>query len=1278
MSDTSAVKKQSVTLSASSKFVEEAREKLEKAQSNMSVNEPMNDRGDTEFSIRSGSALKTLRISAASGNTGESVDGGIRAPKRAEISSTNDYMDMESEPVLMLTPSNKKTFQRSMMARVLHVVAIFASAVWIGLCASYITNDMGWSTLALQQPHLLGGFIAGILAPVAIIWMILAFAQRSSDIHMYAEALRGELQAMIFPSEERSQVIHKDIEELVRQAAELSTASKAVLKSLHKARLGLRSEIQGLSGISKKTEFHIDRLSENLSERSVKLLALTEEIEQRTSSIDEKTQAGADAWDQAALSVLERAAEMEAAMGKGATKLLDAADAAKDKTVDISRTLESSYDGLNSTVDAIAGRLEKLSGDFEQHKVGLASTTDHVAEQTSKLGDVLQGQIRDLETMTTRTVDSMTRAGATIQENREALDEGAKNLAAEAESIAQRLNGGVTVIQSAVDHISEKTETLEQQLQLRADSLRHVIDGMDSKVSAIETIGTETANKLSESMTVALSGAESIGSAVRRAIESLTRATGDAQKQAQDLIETTKTNIDQLNDAGAGNLENIQSIVDMLEKSRGQIQAASSLADEQVNKLSIAVEEQVDKINIAQATLTERVERVREALTSPLQAVSRAVADADIKHEAIASTLERRVKDLTDASDKATGNAEKIRDILRTQAQDISILAGQIAGHSRSISEHMSSQKNDLSQKVSDSLTQIETVRSALEEQSSRLITLSEGADTNIARLTSTIQDGCELISRGTQTAIGDLTSLEDKLEGRITTLKTAGAEAATTMETVAQSLEKTAGAIEPIYIRAVDQAKEAEAKLEQLRGDFDETTSSNLSRLREIGTIFDERLVKLKDGADEASSILVTSSDHLRDRAGDIEDAAASAAEKMRQIEKTLEDQSSDIHLTTDQALLKIEAVQKSINEQFHELSVSVGQAVAQLKDAGDEFQRQASQAEDIADKASGSFDEAGARALIETRKLKEAGDESVLHGKEMAAHVQREAEELLRSSQAVLSELKQAGDSFALRAREVAEQMKISLHTSREYGSELSTQADSVAEASSRTADAISKSVSVLTGTLGEVEVAAKGVSTKIETSRERLSEEAERLVVVSTKALKASEEASNNFSRHSNALFKAAQDAMAKVETIRENEWRVQRDGFLTAAKFVVESLHSLSVDVTRMLEGEIQEKTWKSYQKGDVAAFTRRLVEMGDRLPLDKIRDKYTGDSEFRNYVGRFVRQYEEVYDQAAATDHGDLLGSTFASSDVGKLYQILCATTGREPRKVGDFTRNRAA
>lgn len=80
------------------------------------------------------------------------------------------------------------------------------------------------------------------------------------------------------------------------------------------------------------------------------------------------------------------------------------------------------------------------------------------------------------------------------------------------------------------------------------------------------------------------------------------------------------------------------------------------------------------------------------------------------------------------------------------------------------------------------------------------------------------------------------------------------------------------------MYIKAVGQATSAQEKLERLRVDLDDTTVTSLRRLGEIGEVFDDRLTKLKDGADEACNILVTSSNHLKDRVDDIEMAAASA----------------------------------------------------------------------------------------------------------------------------------------------------------------------------------------------------------------------------------------------------------------------------------------------------------------------------------------------------------------------------------------------------------------
>jgi hypothetical protein len=134
------------------------------------------------------------------------------------------------------------------------------------------------------------------------------------------------------------------------------------------------------------------------------------------------------------------------------------------------------------------------------------------------------------------------------------------------------------------------------------------------------------------------------------------------------------------------------------------------------------------------------------------------------------------------------------------------------------------------------------------------------------------------------------------------------------------------------------------------------------------------------------------------------------------------------------------------------------------------------------------------------------------------------------------------------------------------------------------------------------------------------------------------------------------------------MRELEQRTTRETFLNSAKFVLEKLNSLSVDLNRVLASDIPEKVWKEYYAGDTTVFTRRLLGMRDQIPTEKIRNKYENDHEFRTYVQRYFRLYEEMFDQAVTLDHGDMLTATFMSSDIGKLYHYLSRALDYQRKK----------
>ena len=304
------------------------------------------DKASKKFGDLRATRLDELREKASTTKKAGSALGGLKitsAPKMELQSGLGSYENdnaEEEESVVVLQPSNDPgvTAKINMRTKITYAAATLLTWGWFVFCASYIIGASGDISLT---PQSLGSLIAGVFAPPAMLWLILANMNRQADVQIYAASLRKELQTLLFPSEENASVINKDVERLCRQAAEVSAASKAVLKSLQRARQGLRVEIRDFSGVSKKAEFHIDRLAESLQDRTTKLESLTQDIEQRTAGIDEKTRAGAEAWDQATLKVFERTAEMESALNKGADMLLSTADKTHEKTIIIEEQLKT-------------------------------------------------------------------------------------------------------------------------------------------------------------------------------------------------------------------------------------------------------------------------------------------------------------------------------------------------------------------------------------------------------------------------------------------------------------------------------------------------------------------------------------------------------------------------------------------------------------------------------------------------------------------------------------------------------------------------------------------------------------------------------------------------------------------------------------------------------------------------------------------------------------------------------------------------------------------------
>jgi hypothetical protein len=159
--------------------------------------------------------------------------------------------------------------------------------------------------------------------------------------------------------------------------------------------------------------------------------------------------------------------------------------------------------------------------------------------------------------------------------------------------------------------------------------------------------------------------------------------------------------------------------------------------------------------------------------------------------------------------------------------------------------------------------------------------------------------------------------------------------------------------------------------------------------------------------------------------------------------------------------------------------------------------------------------------------------------------------------------------------------------------------------------------------------------------------------------------SQEVAREIDRQTGALRHASRDAASLLETLKARADQVGTEDFLKHAAFVSERLQSLAVDMNRILEASISEEDWRRFNRGEKGIFVRKLLGFREKSKLAAINQKYKEDSEFREYVSRYLDQFGDLLKEARKSDHHDVLATTFLSSEMGKVYMLLARALDRD-------------
>ena len=217
-------------------------------------------------------------------------------------------------------------------------------------------------------------------------------------------------------------------------------------------------------------------------------------------------------------------------------------------------------------------------------------------------------------------------------------------------------------------------------------------------------------------------------------------------------------------------------------------------------------------------------------------------------------------------------------------------------------------------------------------------------------------------------------------------------------------------------------------------------------------------------------------------------------------------------------------------------------------------------------------------------------------------------------------------------------------------------------VREAANHAAERAREAIAaVIPASAGQLSDAAKTALEKV--IRDTLIAQLAEVEQVTGRAVESARGASERLTQQ---MISIGQSAAALEQHFNDsNDAQRERDSesFARRVSLLIDSMHSASIDVGKILSDEVDDKAWSAYLKGDRGVFTRRAARLMGNVEARAINVHYESDLEFQQSVNRYVHDFEAMLRRVTADRDGGAMAVTLMGSDMGKLYAALAQVAG---------------
>ena len=919
-------------------------------------------------------------------------------------------------------------------------------------------------------------------------------------------------------------------------------------------------------------------------------------------------------------------------------------DLALARVSQLDNTVRSQTQTLNKTTEDAQTRIDKVRADFESERLGLEKLAEKIEVQSNALAEKIEGKTENLknasitvsETLATADADLQKRLEKIQQTSSSALDRArqtAEDLGRQIEKLDKASLSAVTQSESAAgvyqNHLealgkathllAEEGRSLENKSRDHQDAITSLAKEVRDKVEAIELGLQNSSHQIETTLSDAKSAAEQIGNDFVQTAEEGTRRIESTVSESASLIEAT---------------------LDSLETQAGQM----------TEKIASQIE---DTATAVEGSLVETTRKFEDRLIDAEDKINSASGTFERNALAIEQQSQEAVKALSSAGETAGSVANQARNVLKDSAKQL-----------KEDVEFSVAVFSDALEQMSDQNARLKT---AFESQDELLSQMPHMVAEQIDSIERLVNESAQKVRQAVEATLDDASQLDGKIEEHARSFLTNGEDV---LRALNASLERT------------------RHEAEEARTSLTARTATIVSEIEAAGTAADDVIQRTETALlkrAESLKLLMSESDShaqtvtksieeklaagLLDMKGEIDQAEDAIDKAVHRLANT----SSHIEHATREANAILESTIGQMEQRFKQFP-------EQAKDSGERIRSivltQISSLTDISEEAANrvlNLDaafQARIRGIYETLARlippTEAADAQALLADQSAP-----VSDLLAAPKLSPAAAEQSQSAETLKSPRLEPQDNRDIYPQIWGGMDGQSPID---VGKSATPSGESNEPALQDDSL------AKRLAKRLKRDRSsKLSLDAsEEMAKPATKSGKETE-ASPLTGAFEDALRDALKSELSTASRkAKKMKWREilsaadsmgESDGPSYASKsqsisrtteHMVETLHAMTVDLSRALEKDVPSGLVERYLAGEQDLFAKRLTNLSRDGLSGKIAEKYGSDEEFRNYVDRYIAQFErlksELSERNAASDP-----STDETSATRKVYELLKAS-----------------